>query len=129
MLRALCRASGKNSLELRFRPWLTPCLCWLWAAAASTAAFFREEKPFFLTDGEGDSMPLEKVRTESSRDAFEAPRERGRGTARCHGPGESFITSGDGSGVRSPSAFSAGDEKAEAGDSDPMLAVDQADRK
>lgn len=72
-------------------------------------------------------MPLEKVRTESSREALEAPRDRGRGTALCHGPGESLITSGDGSGVRSPRALSAGEEKAEAGDRDPMLAVDHAD--
>lgn len=53
----------------------------------------------------------------SSRELVEAP--LGRGIALCHGPGEPPITSGEGRGVRSPSAFSAGEEMAEEGDSDP----------
>jgi hypothetical protein len=66
---------------------------------------------------------------ESPSEEPEAPRERGRWTARCHGPGESLITSGEGSGVRSPSAFRAGDESTEPGDSDPALSADQAVRR
>ena len=53
----------------------------------------------------------------SSRELVEVP--RGRWIARCHGPGESPITSGEGSGVRSPSAFKAGEEMADEGESDP----------
>jgi hypothetical protein len=82
------------------------------------------EYPLLFTDGDGDKVPLWSIANESSIDA---PRERGRGTALCHGPGESLITSGDGSGVRSPSAFSAGEERAEAGDKASMLVVDHAD--
>ena len=51
----------------------------------------------------------------------------GRATARCHGPGESPITSGEGRGVRSPSALSAGEDMAEDGDNDPArLLLDRA---
>lgn len=61
----------------------------------------------------------------SSRELVEVP--RGRWIARCHGPGESPITSGEGSGVRSPSAFSAGEEMADEGESDPArLLFDRA---
>lgn len=72
-------------------------------------------------------MPLEKMEYESSREAAERPLERGRGAALCHGPGESLMTSGEGSGVMSPSAFSAGEDSTEAGDSEPRLFVDHAD--
>jgi hypothetical protein len=102
-------------------------LCWELAAAASMAAAFRPEYPFFLSEGDGERVPLGNMANESSREAPEMPRERGRWSALCHGPGESPITSGDGSGVRSPSALSAGDPSAEAGDNDPRLAVDHAD--
>lgn len=56
-------------------------------------------------------------------EALDAPRERGRRTApaRAHGPGESLITSGDGSGVMSPSALRAGEESAEPGDKEPAM--------
>jgi hypothetical protein len=48
------------------------------------------------------------------------------GPVRDQGPGESLRTSGDGSGVRSLSALSAGDDKADPGDKDMMLAADIA---
>ena len=66
---------------------------------------------------------------ESSREAPDMPRDLGRGTARCHGPGESLITSGEGSGVISPRALSAGDDSTEPGDSDTRLAVDRVVRR
>jgi hypothetical protein len=90
------------------------------------AAAFSPEYPFFLSEGEGERVPLVNMAKESSREAPDMPRERGRWSARCHGPGESPITSGDGSGVMSPRAASAGDEMADEGDSEPRLAVDQA---
>jgi hypothetical protein len=61
----------------------------------------------------------------SSRELTEGP--RGRGTALCHGPGESPITSGEGRGVRSLSAINDGEDMAEEGDSDPArLLLDRA---
>jgi hypothetical protein len=85
------------------------------------AAAFKPEYPFFFSDGDGDRVPLLNKAKESSREAPDMPRERGRWSALCHGPGESLITSGDGSGVMSPSAFKAGEEIYEPGDSEPRL--------
>jgi hypothetical protein len=115
------------SLRLLFRSRAASFFCCELTAAASIAAAFKPEYPFFLIDGDGDRVPLVKTAKESSREALDMPRERGRWSALCHGPGESLITSGDGSGVMSPSAFKAGEDSAEAGDNEPRLAVDQAD--
>jgi len=90
------------------------------------AASFNLWYPFFLSEGDGDRESLCCEKRLSPREEPEAPRERGRGAALCHGPGESLITNGEGSGVMSPSAFSDGEESSEAGDSEPTLCEDQA---
>jgi len=74
-------------------------------------------------------VPFEKRGKASSREAPDKPRERGRCSALAHGPGESPMTRGEGSGVMSPSALRAGEDSAEPGDKDPRLAVDHAVRR